>query len=392
MKELIVVFTILLTALSLNAQEGIADQKQFNAAVMYHTQGDYDDAIAGFSRIINAYPDYVKGYFFRGYSYLKKKDFENALGDFKIVAELEPKNHKAFFYTGKAYYSLGQYDEAIEYFNKTTALNPKHVSAINDKGMAYFKLGKYDEAIISFKHALELDPKFAMAHNNIGSAIYFNQNVANPTKRDLERARDAFGKAIEINPTLFIAYYNRSSMFYFLKDYDAAYTDILKAIQIQPENGMCYFYGGVTQAKMENHKVAIYHLKEALDLIPTLHFAYEEMGNIYLEQEKYIEAIEMYEKAAEMAKSSTYTGLMYYYIAIANALQEDETAMYTALKKAHSNKVFKDKKVYQAFLKEKSFKAYRRKKDFQKIAKKASKGKKDSKFEDSELSWFRMEN
>jgi tetratricopeptide (TPR) repeat protein len=375
-----------------HAQDGIADQKQFNAAVMYHTQGNYDDAIAGFSRIINAHPEYVKGYFFRGYSYLKKRDYENALGDFQIVTELEPKNHKAFFYAGKAYYSLGLYNKSIEYFNKTTALNSKHVSAINDKGMAYFQLKKYDEAIISFKHALELDPKFAMAHNNIGSAIYFNQNVANPTKRDLERARDAFGKAIEINPTLFIAYYNRSSMFYFLKDYNASYADILKAIQIQPENGMCYFYGGVTQGKMENYDGAIYHLKEALDLIPTLHFAYEEMGNIYLEQKQYVEAIDMYEKAMKMANSSTYTGLMYYYIGITNAYQEDESAMYSALKKANVNKVFKDKKVYQAFQKEKAFKDYRRKKEFQKIATKAAKGKKSSKFEDSEVSWFRMEN
>ena len=180
-------------------------------------------------------------------------------------------------------------------------------------------------------------------------------------------------------------------MYYFLENYDNAYQDIQKGLEINPENAMCYFYAGVIQGKKQNYENGIYNLKVALDLVPTLHFAYEEMGNIYKAQEQYIEAIDMYEKAANMSKSAMYEGLMYYYIAIANALQEDEDAMHVSLKKAISKKVFRDKKVYQAFLKEKAFKSYRRDKSFQKLSKKASKGKKESKFQDSELNWFRME-
>jgi hypothetical protein len=70
---------------------------------------------------------------------------------------------------------------------------------------------------------------------------------------------------------------------------------------------------------------------------------------------------------------------------------EDEENMYASLKKALSKKAFRDRKVYQAFLKEKAFKPYKYKPTFKKIIKKAKKGKKDNKFEANELSWFRLE-
>ena len=55
MKKLISLFVFLLfAAASVQAQENTADQKIFNAAMLYQTQGNYDDAIAGFSRFIAA--------------------------------------------------------------------------------------------------------------------------------------------------------------------------------------------------------------------------------------------------------------------------------------------------------------------------------------------------
>jgi tetratricopeptide (TPR) repeat protein len=392
MKYLSTIITIFLLTGTLTAQDGIADKKQFNAAVLYHTQGKYDEAIEGFSRLIAGYPDFVKAYFFRGYAYLKKEDYKNALADFKIASELDEKNDKVFFYIGKIYYSENQFEEAIKYFSKAISLNNKHISAINDRGMAYYQLGNYNAATLSFQSAIEVDGTFAMAHNNLGSAIFFNQNVANPTKKDLRDAKAAFSKAIELDPSLFVAYYNRASMFYYLKNYDAALADIENALAIQENNAMCHFYSGVIKGKQENYAGAIESLEIALGLAPSLSYAYEEIGNIHQVKKEYRQALQMYDKGIELTQNSVYEGLMYYRKAIVFALQEDETSMYAALKMAHKKKLFKDKKVYQAFIKEKAFKAYRSKRKFKRIRKRAGKGKKGNKFKDSELSWFRLEN
>ncbi|MGB0861593.1 MAG: tetratricopeptide repeat protein [Saprospiraceae bacterium] len=392
MKYISTIITILLLTGTLTAQEGIADKKQFNAAVLYHTQGKYDEAIEGFSRLIAGYPEFVKAYFFRGYAYLKKKDYKNALADFKIASELDKKNDKVFFYIGKIYYDQGQYQDAIGYFSKAISLNPRHTSALNDRGMAYYQLGQYDAAVKSFQSAIAVDPNFAMAYNNIGSAIFFNQNVANPTKKDLRNAKTAFTKAIMLDPTLFVAYYNRASMFYYLKNYDAALADIDNALAIQENNAMCHFYSGVIKGKQQNYAGGIASLEVAIELAPKLSYAYEEIGNIRKEEKQYLQAIQMYEKAYTLTQNSTYEGLMHYRKAIIYALQEDEASMYAELKQAHKKKLFRDKKVYQAFTREKAFKSYRTKKKFKKIQKKARKGKKTNKFENSELSWFRLEN
>jgi len=389
--KIFLLFGLLFISTSMVAQEDLALRKQFSAAVLYHTQGNYDDSIDGCSRVIYGNPKYIKAYFFRGYSYLKKEDYDNAISDFKIVTELDKRNDKAFFYIGKIYYSQDNYEEAIGYFNKAISINPKHVSALNDRGMCNYQIGNYDEAIKSFQSAVNVDSSFAMAYNNIGTAIFFNQNVAKPTKRDLKRAEDAFTTAIKLDPTLFVAHYNRAAMNYFLKKYDAALKDIDNATTIQPENAMCFFYSGVILRQKKEYTAALAQLKYALDLVPTLSFAYEEIAKIQADQEQYLQAVDTYGKAIELSDNNVYIGLMHYYQAVTYAKMEDEDSMYAALKKAHSKKAFRDKKVYQAFLKEKSFKPYRKQPRFKKMNKKARKGKKTNKFEANELSWFRLE-
>ena len=201
-----------------------------------------------------------------------------------------------------------------------------------------------------------------------------------------------FSNAIKYDPSLFVAYYNRASVNYFLKKYDFALADIQNAMSLKPENAMCYFYEGVILGKKGDYNGGISSLEAALHLVPDLSFAYEEVANLHKAQENYDQALATYDKAIQLNKKKSFQGLMHYYKAVIYALQEDEKNMYASLKKAHSKKVFRDKKVYLAFGNEKAFKSYRLKPTFKKIAKKARKEKKENKFEASELSWFRLEH
>lgn len=372
------------------AQENIMLKKQYNSAILYHTQGDYEEAIAGFSRVIAADPTFVPAFFFRGYSHLKLEKYKDAIADFKIASELDPQSDKAFFYVGKTYYNIQKYQDAIEWFDKALSVNPKHVSALNDRGMASYQLGYYENAVKSFRAAIVLDPTFAMAHNNLGTAMFFNQDVANPTKRDIEMARDSYSDALAADPTLFVARYNRAAMHFFLEDYDAALTDIRDCLKIQPDNAMCLFYSGVILSRKADYNAAIQYFEDALSAVPDLSFAYEELGNVYKLQENYDDAIETYQRAIALSDDDAFEGLMYYHQAVVYALLEDEAATYEHLKKAQAKKVFRDKEVFKALVSEPAFRKYRFKDDFKKIVKRAKKGKKINKFENSELAWFRL--
>lgn len=375
----------------MTAQEGLADRKQFNAAVLYHTQGDYQAAIDGFSRLIAGHPDYVKAYFFRGYSYLKLSDSNNALADFKIAAELDPTHEKAFFYIGKIYYNQGKYEKAIAAFNQSLALDPNQPYALNDRGMCHYQMGYYSRAIESFKAALAVDPDFAMAHNNLGSAIFFNQDVDKPDARDMQQAQEAFTQAIALDPQLFLAYYNRATMYYFLQDYPRALNDVEMSLALQPQNAMCWLYRGMIFRRTAQYSLADESIAKALELNKAFPPALEEKAHLRKATQQYTAAIGLYRAAGSASGERLYRGLMHFYEAQVHALQEDEDAMYAALKSAHRLGVFRDQAVYKALLQHEAFKPYKYKDGYKKIVKRARKGEKVNKFTDSSFLWFRFE-
>ncbi|MEO1438431.1 MAG: hypothetical protein AAFV80_23025, partial [Bacteroidota bacterium] len=67
-----------------------------------------------------------------------------------------------------------------------------------------------------------------------------------------------------------------------------------------------------------------------------------------------------------------------------------EAKMYQSLKEAKRLGVFTDRKVYQDYLRSEAFKEYRREKDFEKFTKSLSNIKKENRFLNPNLRWFRM--
>jgi superkiller protein 3 len=59
-------------------------------------------------------------------------------------------------------------------------------------GKFYYLNQKYDQAVAEYRKAVELDPKNADARFNLGIAL--------ETINDLEGARDAFEKLLELEP------------------------------------------------------------------------------------------------------------------------------------------------------------------------------------------------
>lgn len=376
---------------ALSAQEGLADRKQFNAAVLYHTQGDYPAAIDGFSRVIAGHPDYVKAYFFRGYAYLKLGDSQNALADFKIAADLDPTHEKAHFYIGKLLYNKGQYEKAIEAFTASLTLDPKQPYALNDRGMCHYQMGYYKAAIENFRAAIVVDSTFAMAYNNLGSAIFFNQDVDKPDQRDMEQARAAFTRALALDGQLFLAYYNRATMYYFLQDFASALADVEMALALQPQNAMCWLYRAMIFRREGQYGLADESVAKALELNKAFPPALEEKGHLRKATQQYTAAIGFYRAAADASGDRLYRGLMHFYEAQVHALNDDEAATYAALKSAHKCGVFKDQAVYRSLLQHAAFKKYKYKDGYQKVVKRARKGEKVNKFTDTNFLWFRFE-
>jgi tetratricopeptide (TPR) repeat protein/serine/threonine protein kinase len=100
----------------------------------------------------------VSSYLKSGFSYFNNGQYDNAILKFSKVIELDPKNVKAYVYRGKAYYRVGQYELAISDYSKAIELDPKNYIVYNDRCVAYIEIEEYNRAISDCTKALKLHP------------------------------------------------------------------------------------------------------------------------------------------------------------------------------------------------------------------------------------------
>ncbi len=387
-------FHFILVALLLpNLTAQTEGDRLINDGIRNHQSGKHQEAIGIFTQYLNRISSKNPTvYRHRGFSYYYTHQYDLAIQDFKKAQQIAPGQTDAAFALGKIYYTKGDYSLSISYFNEELSLHPDNAKAHNDRGMVKCRIRDYDSAIHDFEEAFRLDSTFAMAYNNAGAAKYYNQDIDNPIKKDIELARNYFSKAIELDPTLAIAYRNRGAMHLFLKKYEQALNDLKIAGKLQPDLALIPFYRAIVQNKMGKSSAALKSLEQAVVLNHQFQYAYEEKGDIHFELEQYPDAIEAYGKAIRYTsdKNDIYKGLIHFKIARIEAIRKNSSEMHNQLAIAKRLGAFRDKKVYQQFLKDKSFTSYRSDKKLRKFTKSINKIKKEYKFITSELRWFRM--
>lgn len=113
-----------------------------------------------------------------------------------------------------------------------------------ENGLFYYKNGAYSQALVEFNYAVEQNPKHAEAHYKLGE-IYmdFYQNYAEASK--------ALSNYILYTEKPYSNVWVRRG-FCYLKQYEyiAALKDFDKAIHLNANAGLGYFYRGVTRIEM----------------------------------------------------------------------------------------------------------------------------------------------
>lgn len=96
----------------------------FEKGVDYINQGDYQQAIEEFNRVINIDSEYVDAYCGIGIAYLNQKKYKEAIEAFEKATALDPDKPTAYYLLGKAYEETMNYEKAISAWNKFLALRP----------------------------------------------------------------------------------------------------------------------------------------------------------------------------------------------------------------------------------------------------------------------------
>jgi tetratricopeptide (TPR) repeat protein len=195
----------------------------------YEDKGDFDNAIAEYTKAIKLDPDNAAAYRSRGEMYsLDKDDSDRAIADYTQAIKLDPDNAEAYTKRGGVYRQKGQYDAAINDLDAALRLDPNYASAYFYRGGAYYMKGQYDAAINDFDAAIRLNPNYAYAYANRGEAYRI--------KGQYDAAINEFDAAIRLSPNYAWAYANRGDAYNQKGQKNQAIADLEKAVNLDPNN------------------------------------------------------------------------------------------------------------------------------------------------------------
>jgi len=115
-------------------------------------------AIGAFNELLKTSTATAKVYRYRGSTYGKFGDFDKAIADYSKAMELDPQNADFVYGHGVFYYRKDDYENAIRDFSKAIELNPRKLSAYYNRGTSYYRMGNDEAAYADFMKVIELRP------------------------------------------------------------------------------------------------------------------------------------------------------------------------------------------------------------------------------------------
>lgn len=162
----------------------------------------------------------------------------------KLAAAKDSNEVESLMARGILYSDAKDYNSALKYLNKAIEKDPNNA-------MAYFERAAVKQFVIDFQNNAEADEK---PH---GSALFGLQSVQN----DLDMAeKSASGK-----PNEYIEY-NRGCSFLAAKDYAGAEAHFSKALEINPKLAEAYFNRAITRMALKKQNEALTDFSKAGEL------------------------------------------------------------------------------------------------------------------------------
>lgn len=142
----------------------------------------------------------------------------------------------------------GKEDEAIKFFVQALAIDELHLETQNKLAMLYMKKQMYSSASALFRSLGKLTGD-ALHYSHLGLALFQDQ--------DFEGAREAYQKALDVDPSRPQRYVSLAQVYRALGQLQNAVIALNKAVEIEDANLDYIFLLGELQAELGNKKEAL---------------------------------------------------------------------------------------------------------------------------------------
>jgi len=232
-------------------------------AQMLRGSGDWTQAIAVYSHMLDMAPNCIPAYVQRGLLMQEMGHPEKALPDFEQALRLDPYYGMAYYGRGWVKHTRGDYQGELEDAQRGLLLDPSNAGMYHRRiGAARQGLKRYDDAITSFNQAITLN-----SENDEGTLYNRGRCYSEMQKYDLALAD--FDRCLQLDPDWAWAFAARGEAYLRMGRLDQAITDCRMAIQYQPEYIAGYYTRGLAYQEKGDTKRARADFETVVQLSPS---------------------------------------------------------------------------------------------------------------------------
>lgn len=187
------------TRLEPSAQDRLLRQRSLSEA----RQGNYLEAIAGFTTLIDRNPNNATDYNNRGLVHFQCGQREAAIEDYNQAIRLNPRLAGAYNNRANYYAAQGLLIEAIADYDMAVDLDPTNIRAWLNQGITFRDLGLYSQAIENFENALQIKELMSVNLDDnllLEAHIYAARGRAHHLAGDWNYAISDYRRALERIP------------------------------------------------------------------------------------------------------------------------------------------------------------------------------------------------
>lgn len=274
-------------------------------AIAKKTGKDYENASAAFDKALELRDlgeHEALAYNMRGtFRYLRGENAD-ALKDLTRSVELQPGLSQSFIKRASMHLELGNRDAAIKDFEQAMEQNTNDPDVFYHRAQLHFILGEFGEAAKDYQKSIDLDKDFIFSHIQLGVTQYKMGSVAS-SMATFRRCIKNFDKVPDV-------YNYYGELLLDQQKYQEAVEKFDTAVEMEKQTKPV----GMNVLPLINKALALFQWKQdfheaeklcqkALIIDPECDIAVATMAQLLLQQGKVTEALEYFEKAAELSRT-----------------------------------------------------------------------------------------
>ncbi|HTP64119.1 MAG TPA: tetratricopeptide repeat protein [Geobacteraceae bacterium] len=308
------------------------EQAYIDLGISQESQGDYDNAIITYRRLLNENPlnvnviehliqlyihqqrfeealGLLKGIAHSGIGgvethkkigliYLEMEKYKEALKEFGDILKNDPEAHQVRFYLASTYEEMKDYDHAIAEFGKIPSTDVTYYDALGHMAFDYKDKGEPGKGIDLLKAAIAAQPDRIDPYLHL-AGLY----------EAMERYGDGLKVLLDIEkrfPADAALQFRIGILYDKMGNKDASIEHMKKTLALAPDDAQALNYLGYTYAEMgTNLEEAEKYLTKAVSLKPDEGFIIDSLGWVYFKLKRYDDAVKQLEKAVSLLSDDT---------------------------------------------------------------------------------------